>query len=110
MKRKIQKAKFALAKTGALLMLTCFSFCAWAQNSNASSAITTATNEVKKVYSVGVNLMLAVGAICGLVGAISVFQKWQQGDPQTTKHAAGWFGACIFLVLVGTILKTMFGL
>ncbi len=110
MKRKVQRAKYALAKTGATLALTCFSVCAWAQSTNASSAINSATGEVKKIFSSASTLMLAVGGVIGLVGGIIVFQKWQQGDPQSTKFIAGWIGSTVFLVLTGTILKTMFGL
>ena len=61
MKRKVQRAKYALAKTGATLALTCFSVCAWAQSTNASSAINSATGEVKKIFSSASTLMLAVG-------------------------------------------------
>lgn len=109
MKNKVKKAKYHLAKVGTMVVLTCFSFYSWAQSTNAASAITTASNEVKKIFQNAATLMLYAGAIAGLVGAFVVYQKWQQGDPQTTKHAAGWFGSCIFLVLVGSILKAMFG-
>lgn len=109
MKKIFRKAKRYLARAGMLVALTCFSFYSWAQSNNAASAITTASNEVKKIFQSASTLMLYAGALAGLVGAFVVYQKWQQGDPQTTKHAAGWFGSCIFLVLVGSILKAMYG-
>lgn len=28
------------------------------------------------------------------------------GDPDTSKTAASWFGACIFLVIAGTVLRS----
>ena len=110
MKRNFKKAKRALAKAGTMFALTCFSCYAWAQSTNAASAVTTATNEVKKIFSAASTLCLAIGGIIGLVGGVIVFQKWQQGDPQSTKFIAGWIGSTVFLVLTGTILKTMFGL
>ena len=30
------------------------------------------------------------------------------GDPDTSKTAASWFGACIFLVIVGVVLESFF--
>lgn len=81
----------------------------WAQNSNATSALNTVTTEVKKIYTAGANLMLAIGAVVGIVGAIIVFQKWQSGDPQSTRFIAGWIGSTVFLCLAGVILKAMFG-
>jgi hypothetical protein len=54
--------------------------------------------------------MYAVGAILGLIGAIKVYQKWNHGDHDTGKVAAAWFGSCIFLVVVATVIKSFFGL
>ena len=30
------------------------------------------------------------------------------GDPDTSKTAASWFGACIFLIVAATILRSFF--
>ncbi len=70
--------------------------------------IVNATSEVKKYFSIGTDLMYAVGAILGLVGAVKVFNKWNSGDQDTGKTAAAWFGSCIFLVVVATILSGFF--
>ncbi|ULT38698.1 DUF4134 domain-containing protein [Niabella defluvii] len=78
-----------------------------AQDGNAG--ITEATSKVKSYFSTGTNLMYAVGAVVGLVGAVKVFNKWNSGDPDTNKVAAAWFGSCIFLVVVATVLKSFFG-
>lgn len=53
-------------------------------------------------------LIYVVGAVVGLIGAIKVYQKFSQGDPDTGKTAASWFGACIFLVISATVLKAFF--
>jgi len=37
-------------------------------------------------------------------------QKWNHGDHDTGKVAAAWFGSCVFLVVVATVLKSFFGL
>ncbi len=61
-------------------------------------------------FDSGANLMYACGAIVGLIGAIKVYQKWNSGDPDTGRTAAAWFGSCVFLVIVATVLRAFFGL
>jgi hypothetical protein len=78
-----------------------------AQDGNAG--INQATTQVKSYFDTGTNLMYAIGAIMGLVGAIKVFKKWNDGEHDTGKVASSWFGSCIFLVIVATVLKSFFG-
>jgi len=78
-----------------------------AQDGNAG--IQAATSNLVSYFATGVTLMYAVGAVLGLVGAIKVYQKWSHGDHDTSKVAAAWFGSCIFLVIVATVLKSFFG-
>jgi hypothetical protein len=77
---------------------------------DGNAGINEATSKVKSYFQSGTNLMLAVGAIVGLVGAVKVFNKWNSGDHDTNKVAAAWFGSCVFLVVVATVLKSFFGL
>ncbi len=47
----------------------------------------------------------------GLWSALSggkVYNKFSSGDPDTSKTAASWFGACIFLIVAATILRSFF--
>ena len=81
---------------------------ALAQDGNAG--ITEATNKVKGYFDTGTDLMYAIGAVVGLIGAIKVYQKWNAGEPDTGKVASAWFGSCIFLVIVATVLKSFFGI
>lgn len=85
-----------------------FAVDAMAQDGNAG--ITQATTMVKGYFDTGVNLMYAIGAVVGIVGAIKVYRKWNEGEPDTNKVAAAWFGSCIFLVVVATVIKSFFGL
>lgn len=78
-----------------------------AQDGNAG--ITEATDQVKSYFDTGTDLMYAIGAVIGLVGAIKVYKKWSDGEHDTGKVASSWFGACIFLVIVSTVLKSFFG-
>lgn len=55
-------------------------------------------------------LSYAVGTILGLIGAVKVYSKWNAGDPDTGKVAATWFGTCVFLVVVTTVIRSFFGI
>ncbi len=79
----------------------------YAQDGNAG--INQANTQVRSYFTAGTNLMYAVGAIVGLIGAVKVFQKWNAGDHDTGKVAAAWFGSCVFLVIVATVIKSFFG-
>lgn len=90
-----------------ILMLACI-LPLLAQDGNAG--INEATLRVRSYFTTGTNLMYAIGAVLGLVGAIKVYQKWNSGDPDTGKVAAAWFGSCVFLVIVATVLRSFFGI
>jgi|SRR6185503_3997798 len=98
----------ALLKTlmfAALLLTINYSF-----GQDGNSGINAATTQVKGYFDSGCNLMYAIGAVVGIIGAIKVFNKWNAGEPDTNKVAAAWFGSCVFLVVVATVLKSFFGL
>ena len=81
---------------------------AFCQDGNAG--IQQATTMVQGYFATGCTLMYAIGAVVDIVGAIKVYQKWNAGEPDTGKVAASWFGSCIFLVVVATVIKSFFGL
>lgn len=83
---------------------------AQAQTGDGEAGIRQATDMVRSYFDTGTSLMYAIGAIVGLVGAVKVYQKWNAGEPDTGKVAAAWFGSCIFLVVVATVLKSFFGI
>ena len=61
-----------------------------------------------RIFRSGTKLIYAIGAVIGLVGGIKVYQKFSSGDPDTSKTASSWFGACIFLIVAATILRSFF--
>ena len=69
---------------------------AYAQG-NGQAGITEATNMITGYF-----------AVCGLIGGVKVYNKFSSGDPDTSKTAASWFGACIFLIVAATILRSFF--
>src|SRR5665213_455478 len=104
--KKCLKEWFKALVLFAVLLVTvtiCF-----AQDGNAG--INQATTQVKGYFDAGTNLMYAIGAVVGIIGAVKVFNKWNAGEPDTNKVAAAWFGSCIFLVVVATVIKSFFGL
>ena len=92
-KRLLLSAAFVLAAIGA-----------FAQG-NGSAGITEATSMVTSYFDPATKLIYAIGAVVGLIGGVKVFSS---GDPDTSKTAASWFGACIFLIVSATILRSFF--
>lgn len=73
------------------------------------AGINEANQKVRGYFDAGTDLMYGVGALLGLIGAVKVYQKWNSGDQDTGKVAASWFGSCVFLVVVATVIKSFFG-
>ncbi|TRX30645.1 DUF4134 domain-containing protein [Flavobacterium sp. ZT3R18] len=91
-----------------LLVLLAINYQSYAQDGLAG--INEANQKVRSYFDAGTQLMYAIGALLGLIGAVKVYQKWNAGDPDTGKVAAAWFGSCVFLVVVATVIKSFFGI
>jgi len=74
----------------------------------SSAGIDQATSEVSSYVDPVANLIIAIGAVVGLIGGARVYVKWQSGDQDTQKAIMGWFGACLFLILVGVVIRAFF--
>ncbi len=96
-----------MKKSCVLLTMLLLSLAISAQDGNAG--INEANTKVRSYFASGTNLMYAVGAVLGLIGAVKVYSKWNSGDPDTGKVAAAWFGSCVFLVIVATVIRSFFG-
>ena len=90
-----------------MLLLMTATIGAYAQG-NGIAGINEATKMVTSYFDPGTKLIYAVGAVVGLIGGIKVYNKVSSGDPDTSKNAASWFGACIFLIVAATILRSFF--
>jgi hypothetical protein len=93
------KTKF-LTVLGALFM----AFEGMAQTNGIDSAAAELTTYVDSIS----NFILIVGAVVGLIGGVRVYIKWNNGDQDINKAIMSWFGSCIFLVLVGGIIRAFF--
>jgi hypothetical protein len=95
--------------TTLVLVLTLILMNIWAVAQDGNAGILEANQKVRSYFDSGTQLMYAVGALLGLIGAVKVYQKWNAGDQDTGKVAAAWFGSCVFLVVVATVIKSFFG-
>ena len=94
MNRNIKNSK-KIILSAALLIAAASS--AFAQD-NGLAGINEATSMVTSYFDPGTKLIYAV----------KVYGKFSSGDPDTSKTAASWFGACIFLIVAATILRSFF--
>ena len=82
-----------------------------AQTADGNNGINQANTLIRSYFQTGTQLMYAIGALVGLVGAIRVFVLWNSGHHQEmNRAAAAWFGSCVFLVVVALIIQSFFGL
>ncbi|MFD1140808.1 DUF4134 domain-containing protein [Larkinella insperata] len=100
---------FSAKRLASLAILLFASAAAMAQPGNGAGALNNAAQTIRSYGQSANTIVLAIGVIVGLVGAIRVYSKWHNGDPDTMKAVTGWFGAAMFLVAVGTVLTAFFG-
>lgn len=108
---KAQKKKRFMNKKNRIILLAAMIVAAVSQTfaqGNGLAGINEATSMVTSYFDPGTKLIYAIGAVVGLIGGIKVYGKFSSGDPDTSKTAASWFGACIFLIVSATILRSFF--
>ncbi|MDR6919515.1 DUF4134 domain-containing protein [Chryseobacterium sp. 2987] len=91
-----------------LTALLLFSASAVFAQGNGQGGIQEATEMITGYFDPATKLVYAIGAVVGLIGGVKVYNKFSSGDPDTSKTAASWFGACIFLIVAATILRSFF--
>jgi len=74
-----------------------------------AAGIDAASSELITYVDPVANMILILGAIVGLIGGVRVYIKWNSGDQDVQKAIMGWFGSCLFLIIVGIIIKAFFG-
>ncbi len=76
---------------------------------NGAAALSQTATTIRGYATAAQTIILALGVIIGLIGAVRVYSKFHNGDPDTQKAVMSWFGAALFLVAVGAILTSFFG-
>ena len=91
-----------------ILFSVLFAFFAAGSFAQGLAGINEATGMLSAYFDPATKLCYAIGAVLGLVGGIKTYSKFSSGDPDTSKTAASWFFACIFLIVAATILRSFF--
>jgi hypothetical protein len=94
-----------LLSSAALLFLAAQSASAQGGTTGINAATSSLTGYVDPVST----LILAIGAVVGLIGGVRVFIKWNSGDQDINKEIMSWGGSCLFLVLVSVVIRAFFG-
>ena len=89
-----------------MIFSLCSALASFAQG-NGMAGISEATNMVTSYFDPLTKLIFAVAAILGLVGGVRVYSKFSSGDPDAETTALFPF-PCVFLVIVGTVLRLFF--
>ncbi|HEY9560740.1 MAG TPA: DUF4134 domain-containing protein [Anseongella sp.] len=74
-----------------------------------SAGIDAATSSLTAYVDPVSTLILAIGAVVGLIGGVRVYIKWNSGDNDINKELMSWGGSCLFLVLVSVVIRAFFG-
>jgi len=105
----IDRVKIPRWRIAAVAALMGMSTTLMAQPGNGAGALTTTATTIKSYGTAVQTIVLALGVVIGLIGAVRVYSKFHNGDPDTQKAVMSWFGAALFLVAVGSILTAFFG-
>ena len=82
-----------------MIFSLCSALACFAQG-NGMAGISEATNMVTSYFDPLTKLIFAVG--------VRVYSKFSSGDPDASKSATALFLSCVFLVIVGTVLRSFF--
>jgi len=75
-----------------------------------ATGITTGTSQLVSYFDPITTLIMAIGAIVGIVGGVRIYSKWNNGDQDINKELMGWGGSAVFLILAPLVLKGVFGI
>lgn len=108
MKQMLNKSNKVLRALSLSLIVLAFCNLEVFAQGRGAAGLQQATAEIQSYFGVVQQLCYAIAAIIGFIGAIKVYGKFTQGDPDVGKAVASWFGACIFFVIVGVVLQAFF--
>ncbi|MFD1771352.1 DUF4134 family protein [Sphingobacterium suaedae] len=68
------------------------------------------TGEVYDWYFRLYDLIVVLGACCGLIGGARIYANWQAGENHIDRQVMGWLFSCLFLSMIWAILQTIYGI
>lgn len=74
------------------------------------SEIRNATRMVHGNYFHLSDLILSLGAISGMVGAVRIYIKWNTGEHHMDREVISWFASCAFLLISGVFIKILYNI
>ena len=77
---------------------------------DGGAALDQANTMLRSYYEKAVPVMYAVGALCGIIGGVKVYQNLANGKHESPHLIASFLFACIFLVLFPTAIRAFFGI
>jgi hypothetical protein len=104
------KFKHTLLKTTPVVFFFALPFLGFGQSPPGISELYSASGEVSRWYFSLSDLVLILGAISGMFGGLRVYSNWQSGKHHIDAQVMGWFFSCLFLSMLGAILKALFGI
>lgn len=108
---QIQNPKTASMMGGLLFLAgTCFIPEFALAQSGIGGAIDQAANEITKAIAPMMKLFYAVAAVIFIIGAIKVYSKWAQGDPDAQKTLVQYGVATIIVGILPLLLRGVFGI
>ena len=67
-----------------------------------------ATMEASGIYRAFKKLAYSVSGICAMIGAMKVYSKYANGDPDMKRGTLAWLGGAFFVALVPSVLDALF--
>lgn len=104
----IETLKAAVFEVKRAALLFAFGFVCTIAKAQATGAIHTAAEDIQKYQKPVQELMYAIAAVIGIVGAFSVYFKMQNGDQDVKKTIMMTIGGCIAMVAMATALPAFF--
>lgn len=74
----------------------------------AAEALQDAANTVSGWKEEMKALIYAIAMVVAFIGALRIYNKWQNGDQDINKELMGFGGACIFLTLIPSLIDSFF--
>ena len=61
-------------------------------------------------YSDLSSLILTIGGLIAIIGAVVIYRKWSMGNHQIENDLLLWGGGTVMLIIVQVFIKVMFGM